>query len=156
MKKLLLLIISAIVIFGCQKEIEREIGSTDVDTLAESVAAAEQRFGHKLWIIQDCAHSFAARWNRRSVVAAGDVALFGLNVSKMITSVFGGALTTDDSSRITPSTSSSMATGCSAGSGCVAFSASGQSPGSTGSHGGSFVLADASHGGSQAVEGKVR
>ena len=54
-----------------------------------------------------------------------------------------GELTTDDSSRITPSRSSSRATDSSAGRGCVAFSASGESAGAAGSHGGGFVSADA-------------
>ena len=49
-----------------------------------------------------------------------------------------------------------MATGSLAGSGCVALSASGESTGSAGSHAGSFVLADALHGDSQAVEGELR
>ena len=49
-----------------------------------------------LRIIQDCAHSFAADWNGRPVQQAGDAALFGLNISKIITSIFGGMITTDD------------------------------------------------------------
>ncbi len=47
-------------------------------------------------VIQDCAHSFAAEWKNRPVQKAGDAALFGLNISKMITSIFGGIVTTDD------------------------------------------------------------
>ncbi|HVR41605.1 MAG TPA: DegT/DnrJ/EryC1/StrS family aminotransferase [Thermoanaerobaculia bacterium] len=68
----------------------------DVDRLEAIVADAEARFGQKIWIIQDCAHSFGARWNGRLVSSRRDVALYGLNVSKMITSIFGGMLTTDD------------------------------------------------------------
>jgi dTDP-4-amino-4,6-dideoxygalactose transaminase len=47
-------------------------------------------------IIQDCAHSFACEWNGRPVQREGDAAMFGLNVSKLMTSVFGGMVTTDD------------------------------------------------------------
>ena len=47
-------------------------------------------------IIQDCAHSFAAEWKGRPVQKAGRAAIFGLNVSKLMTSVFGGMITTDD------------------------------------------------------------
>jgi len=47
-------------------------------------------------IIQDCAHSFAVRWKGRSVPKQGVAALFGLNISKTLTSVFGGMITTDD------------------------------------------------------------
>ncbi|MGD9914395.1 MAG: DegT/DnrJ/EryC1/StrS family aminotransferase [Rhizobiaceae bacterium] len=47
-------------------------------------------------IIQDCAHSFGARWNGELVNRAGIAAVFGLNISKIMTSIFGGMVTTDD------------------------------------------------------------
>jgi len=47
-------------------------------------------------IVQDCAHSFGARWNGRLVNQAGHAAVFGLNISKIMTSIFGGMVTTDD------------------------------------------------------------
>ena len=68
----------------------------DVDRLRAIVAAAEQRFGHRIWIVQDCAHAFGARWHGRLVAAEADIALFGLNISKTMTSIFGGMLTTND------------------------------------------------------------
>jgi dTDP-4-amino-4,6-dideoxygalactose transaminase len=63
--------------------------------VAEVVRDAEVRFGHKIWIIQDCAHAFGACWQGQLVCGTGDAALFGLNISKTITSIFGGMLTTD-------------------------------------------------------------
>lgn len=68
----------------------------DVNRLQEIVSAAEARFGTRIQIIQDCAHSFDASFDGRSVSRAGDVAFYGLNISKMMTSIFGGMLTTDD------------------------------------------------------------
>jgi len=68
----------------------------DIDRIEQIVRAAEEKFGHKIWIIQDCAHSFDAHWNGRSVVTAGDGALFGLGISKLVTSIFGGMFTTDN------------------------------------------------------------
>jgi perosamine synthetase len=68
----------------------------DVDRLAEIVREAENQVGHKIWVIQDCAHSFGAQWKGKQVCCAGDAALFGLNISKMITSIFGGMITTND------------------------------------------------------------
>lgn len=68
----------------------------DVKRLNAIVSAAEARYGHKIWIIQDCAHAFGARWQGQLVCNAGDVALFGLNISKLITAIFGGMLTTND------------------------------------------------------------
>lgn len=68
----------------------------NVDRLSEIVRAAESRYGHKIWVIQDCAHAFGARWQGKLVCNEGDVALFGLNISKMITSIFGGMMTTNN------------------------------------------------------------
>jgi len=68
----------------------------DVMQLNSIVAAAEKRYGHKIWVIQDCAHSFGAGWKGEPVSAGGDAALYGLNISKTITSIFGGMLTTND------------------------------------------------------------
>ncbi len=47
-------------------------------------------------IIQDCAHSFAAEWQGRAVQREGIAAIYGLNISKLMTSIFGGMVTTDD------------------------------------------------------------
>jgi dTDP-4-amino-4,6-dideoxygalactose transaminase len=64
----------------------------DTDALRSIVSDAEHRYGHKVWLIEDCAHSFGATWAGESVVQAGDVAVFGLNISKILTSIFGGML----------------------------------------------------------------
>ncbi len=47
-------------------------------------------------IIQDCAHSFSAEWKGTPVQKHGVAAVYGLNISKLITSIFGGMITTDD------------------------------------------------------------
>jgi len=49
-----------------------------------------------LLIIQDCAHCFDAEFQEKSICNQGDVAIFGLNISKQISSVFGGMLTTNN------------------------------------------------------------
>jgi perosamine synthetase len=63
----------------------------DLDRL-DKIAADHPR----IVILQDCAHSFAASWKGRPVQRAGRAAIFGLNISKLITSIFGGIVTTDD------------------------------------------------------------
>jgi len=68
----------------------------NVDRLAEIVHAAEARWGHRIWIIQDCAQAFGARWRGRLVCSAGDAAIFSLHISKLMTSMFGGMVTTSD------------------------------------------------------------
>lgn len=68
----------------------------DIDRLERIVEYAEKRFGHKVWLMQDCCHAFGAEWNGRLVGSSGDVAVYALNVSKVITSIFGGMLTFQD------------------------------------------------------------
>jgi len=68
----------------------------DINRVHAIVQDAEARFGHRIYIIQDCAHSFEAEWQGRSVIRSGDGALFGLGISKQITSIFGGMFTTDN------------------------------------------------------------
>jgi perosamine synthetase len=68
----------------------------DAASLRAVVADAENRFGNKIWLVQDCAHAFGATSASDLVAKAGDVALFGLNMSKIISSIFGGMLTFND------------------------------------------------------------
>jgi len=68
----------------------------DLERVETIVAEAQARYGHKIWLVQDCAHSFGARWNGRMVGNSGDVALYAFNVSKMLTTIFGGMLTFRD------------------------------------------------------------
>ena len=68
----------------------------DIDKVNDIVHQAEKRYGHKIWIIQDCAHSFDARLKGKKVTNSGDGAIFGLGISKQITSIFGGVFTTND------------------------------------------------------------
>jgi dTDP-4-amino-4,6-dideoxygalactose transaminase len=68
----------------------------DIDRVQKIVKDAEAKYGHKIYIIQDCAHSFDARYKGKPVANAGDGAIFGLGISKQITSIFGGVFTTNN------------------------------------------------------------
>jgi len=68
----------------------------DLDRLEAMVRRAEEKYGHKVWLIQDCCHAFGAEWNGRMIGTSGDVAVYAFNISKMITSIFGGMLTFQD------------------------------------------------------------
>ena len=68
----------------------------DVHMLQKIVQNAQKRYGHKIWVIQDCAHSFGASFKAEPVITAGDCALFGLGISKVISSIFGGMMTFQD------------------------------------------------------------
>ena len=68
----------------------------DLDRLEAMVQRAEQRFGHKIWLMQDCCHAFGAEWKGRMIGTSGDVAVYAFNISKLMTSIFGGMLTFQD------------------------------------------------------------
>ena len=68
----------------------------DIDRVNEIVQQAEEKYDHKIWIVQDCAHSFDAQFKGKSVTNAGDGAIFGLGIGKQITSIFGGVFTSND------------------------------------------------------------
>lgn len=65
----------------------------DLDRLEAMVKRAEDRYGHKIWLMQDCCHAFGAEWKGRMIGTSGDVAVYAFNISKLMTSVFGGMLT---------------------------------------------------------------
>lgn len=64
----------------------------DVDRVQSLVKNAEKKYGHKIYVMQDVAHSYGAKWDGKLVTEYGDCAIFGCNVSKIMTSVFGGML----------------------------------------------------------------
>jgi dTDP-4-amino-4,6-dideoxygalactose transaminase len=68
----------------------------DLDRLETMVQRAEKRYGHKIWLIQDCCHAFGAEWKGRMIGTSGDVAIYAFNISKLMTSIFGGMLTFQD------------------------------------------------------------
>jgi dTDP-4-amino-4,6-dideoxygalactose transaminase len=68
----------------------------DIHRLETIVKDAENKYGHKVWLMQDCCHAFGAEWKGEMVGTSGDVAVYAFNVSKIITSVFGGMLTFQD------------------------------------------------------------
>lgn len=51
---------------------------------------------HNLKVIEDCAHSLGSKYNGRYTGTFGDMAMFSFGTDKIISSVRGGALVTDD------------------------------------------------------------
>jgi dTDP-4-amino-4,6-dideoxygalactose transaminase len=45
-------------------------------------------------LIQDCAYAFDATWNGSNICNIGDITIYGTNISKSVTSIFGGMLST--------------------------------------------------------------
>ena len=68
----------------------------DVESVQVIADEAGRRYGHKVYVVQDCAHSYGARWKGELVSASGDAAIFGSNISKIINTIFGGVVTTNN------------------------------------------------------------
>lgn len=68
----------------------------NVISLNQIVKKAEIKYGHKIYVIQDVAHSYGAFWNGTMVTKYGDASVFGSNISKLITSIYGGMVITND------------------------------------------------------------
>jgi dTDP-4-amino-4,6-dideoxygalactose transaminase len=68
----------------------------DLRRLESIVKEAEKQYGHKIWLMQDCCHAFGATWKGQMIGTSGDVAVYALNISKLMTSIFGGILTFQD------------------------------------------------------------
>jgi perosamine synthetase len=67
----------------------------DVNKIYNIVKIAEKKYGEKIYVVQDVAHSFGCSWEGVLVTQFGDASIFGLNISKTITSIFGGMVTTN-------------------------------------------------------------
>ncbi len=68
----------------------------DVQRIAKIIATAEELYKQKIYVIQDVAYSFGAFSHGQMVTEFGDASLFGLNISKILTSIFGGMVITND------------------------------------------------------------
>ena len=68
----------------------------NMDKLKDIIKKAEDKWGKKIYLIQDLAHSFGAKWKGKLLTEYGDASVFGLNISKIINSIFGGMVTTND------------------------------------------------------------
>jgi dTDP-4-amino-4,6-dideoxygalactose transaminase len=68
----------------------------DSKAMENEIKKYEKRYQHKIWLINDCAHSFDAKINDNRIMEYGDATIFGLNISKTITSIFGGITATNN------------------------------------------------------------
>lgn len=73
----------------------------DIHAVQGIADAASAKYGHKVYVIQDCAHSYGTKWQGELVSQAGDAAVFGCNISKIMNSIFGGMVTSTQSQTIT-------------------------------------------------------
>lgn len=67
----------------------------DVIQVQDIIKSVEKKHGHKIYVIQDAAHSYGAKWNGELVSKFGDASIFGSNISKVINSIFGGMVITN-------------------------------------------------------------
>ena len=54
----------------------------DVQELDKIVKRAELKYGNKIYVVQDVAHSYGAKWNGELVTKFGDASIFGMNLVK--------------------------------------------------------------------------
>jgi len=64
----------------------------DVDKLKDII----RRSGREILLIQDCAHSLGAEYKGAPLCNMGDAALFSFSITKPISSVYGGMITTNN------------------------------------------------------------
>ncbi len=55
-----------------------------------------KKSGQNILLIQDSAHAFGVEFNNELICNQGDAAIFGMNISKQVSSIFGGMVTTND------------------------------------------------------------
>lgn len=68
----------------------------NLSLLKDIIKRAETKYSNKIWLMNDCCHAFDAHHNGQQIGTTGDVAVYALNISKLMTSVFGGMLTFQD------------------------------------------------------------
>ena len=66
----------------------------NVEAIDQLIKKAKKELGINIYTIQDVAHSYGANWNDKLVTTYGDAAVFGMNVSKILSSIFGGMVIT--------------------------------------------------------------
>jgi perosamine synthetase len=68
----------------------------NVQEIKKIIKIYEKKFRSKIYIIQDCCHSFDAKYENEKITKYGDIILFSFNISKTITSIFGAITTFND------------------------------------------------------------
>lgn len=64
----------------------------DVNRLKDII----RRSGRRILLIQDCAHGFGTRYDGELICNMGDAALFAFSITKELSTIYGGAVTTND------------------------------------------------------------
>lgn len=64
----------------------------DLDKLREIQIKAQQKYGFKPAVIEDCAHAFGSKFNGQPIGSHGNICTFSFQAIKHMTSVDGGAL----------------------------------------------------------------
>lgn len=64
----------------------------DLDVLEEIKSKAELKYGHKIYVIEDCAHAFGAEYNGKFVGTHGNICVFSTQAIKHLTTGDGGLI----------------------------------------------------------------
>ncbi len=64
--------------------------SQNAKKATQIIKKKESKYKNKIFLIQDCCHSFDSSYNNEKITKYGDFVLFSFNISKTITTIFGG------------------------------------------------------------------
>lgn len=70
--------------------------AVDVDQIRAVLTEAEKRYGHKIILIEDAAHSIGTKYKGKAVGSLADMTCFSFHPVKTVTGGEGGAVTTND------------------------------------------------------------
>ena len=68
----------------------------NIDEVTEIIKIFEEKYNHKIWLVNDCCHAFGAKWNNNNVGSYGDISIYAFNISKNDNFSFGGMATFQD------------------------------------------------------------
>lgn len=64
----------------------------DISAIQNIIKKSEKKYGHKIYLIEDCAHALGGEYKGKPLGSWGDVSFFSFGRDKIISSVFGGML----------------------------------------------------------------
>jgi dTDP-4-amino-4,6-dideoxygalactose transaminase/predicted GNAT family N-acyltransferase len=64
----------------------------DLDAINKILDEAEAKYGHRIKVVEDCAHSFGSKYHDKFIGTHGNIAVFSLQAIKHLTTVDGGLI----------------------------------------------------------------
>ena len=68
----------------------------DIDAIKEVIKDAEKQYGHKIYLVEDCAHATGGTYKGKKLGSFGDISCFSFQAVKNLATGDGGMLLTND------------------------------------------------------------